>query len=129
MAVARLAHRRGRNDREVIDLQRAGKRDETLQIGEGELDAVRVETSGPGDTASERAHDLFVEQRQQTGAEPFEHDKAQRVRTDIDDGDTPDGSGGVAIRHAARRSQRATSRAWPRRKALPRPERLGLVMK
>ncbi len=63
----------------MIHLQRASQRDETLQIGEGEFDAVRMEPPGPGDVAPERAHDLFVEERQEAGAKPLEYNEAQRI--------------------------------------------------
>ncbi len=137
-AVARLAHRRRRDDRQMIDAERSRQRDEALQIGKGKLDAVAVEAAGRRDAAPEAAHDFLVEQRQQGCAEAFEDDKTQRIGADVDDGDATDGAevaGEVAIGHCVSgRRQPGTAvsaacRRVARRSALPRPDRLGLVMK
>ena len=118
----------------MVDRERPRQRDEALQIGEGERDPVGIEPAGRRDAAAEAAHDLFVEQRQQGAAEPLEDDKAQRVGADIDDGDAADRIARVPVGHQRWRicGRRITARpaaAGPRRNALPRPERLGLVMK
>ena len=58
-AVAGLAHRRGGDDREVIDGQGARQRDEALQIGKGQFGAIRVQFAGTRDAAPERARSPF----------------------------------------------------------------------
>ena len=98
-AVRGFAHRGGCNDREVIDRERPCQRDKALHIGKGERDAVRVEPTGRGNAAAERAHDLFVEERQQRRAEPLVDDKAQRVRADIDDRDPTGHRAVISVGH------------------------------
>ncbi len=73
-------------------------------------------------------------------AEPLEDDEAQRVRPDIDDGDAAERAAmalrsGIALAGRSQRGDRPGTAARPpparaaRRSALPRPDRLGLVMK
>ncbi len=76
-AIARLANRRGGDDRQMIDRQGASQRDETLQIVMRQFDADRVQATTAADPAPQAAHDLFVEHRHQCRAEPLVDDEAQ----------------------------------------------------
>ena len=77
LPVARVTHSGGRHHRQMIDPDRLRERDEAPQIDEGESRAFGVQAAGRGDTPAETAHHLLVDQREQRGAEPLEHDEPQ----------------------------------------------------
>jgi len=83
----------------MIDRERPREGGEPLDIGKSQLDAVGIEPAGHGDAAAQRAHDPFVEQRQQRGAEPFEDRETQRIRADVDDRDAAIRSDQIPIGH------------------------------
>ncbi|MCY1241521.1 hypothetical protein D9M72_544270 [compost metagenome] len=66
------------------------ERVEAMQRPERALDAFFVHASGRIDALAETAHHLFVEQHGRRAAQAFIDDKADGVRTDIDNGNRAD---------------------------------------
>ena len=110
----------------MLDPHGPGQRRESPQIDQSWSPRGAVETTGRGDATRQSTDDLLVDQWKQGGADPFKNDQAQRIRAEIDDADATEPFGGAARFDPV---QRTTSLGWPCRTALPRPDRLGLVIK
>ncbi len=87
LPVAGVAHRRRRQHRQVFDADRPGEGGEAPQVDQRRGHTGGIETAGGRDPARQPAHDLFVEEREQSPAEALEHNQAQRIGAEIDHAD------------------------------------------
>ena len=112
----------------------AGDEGEPAHGVESAGDRLGGEQAGGGEPAAERAERLLVVQRDRCPGQALVDDEPDRVGADVDDGE---GAGRHRPRSMSGHQRGARSRAAGELlaarpascKALPRPERLGLVMK
>ena len=114
------------------------KRAEALERGERGVDGVRRQQAGRLHLAAEAGQHLFVEDRRRRARQPLVDDEADRVRADIDDGDRRPvvepalgriGRSIASSAYAPSTRRRIRLRGDDSLSDLPRPDRLGFVMK
>ena len=124
--VGRLAHRRGGDQRQPADLHPAGEPAEPRDGIDRRFDGRVAQPVGMGEVAAEGADRALVEHRLRRPRPAVIDDEPDRIGADVDD---PDRLAGLRRRASAGPGDQPGSRAPPLRSALPRPDRLGLVMK
>jgi len=138
IAVAGIPHGRGRDGQDVVDLHLPHQAREPIQRMQSPFLARRIQVAGDLEATPQTAQDLFVEYGQRRPYQACVDHQTHRVGTDVDDGRQPviaSPPGGRLCplgRPGRLRHQRSVTSSGDTAEvsiALPRPERLGLVMK
>ena len=129
-SVARVAHRRGRDERRVADSERGGETHEAHYRPVRLAHGLRVQKVAAGEAAAERAEHALVVERHEGVLQPVEDREPDGIRADVDHGHRtgmrrPRHEAGGGLHQA--RAARPLVRCFPR--AAPRPDRLGWLMK
>ena len=131
-----VAHSRRRQQIETLSAHRLGQAHEAVQIDERRINARFVQASGFIQAAAQPAEHLLVEQQQGRAGDSVEDDKADGVGADVNDGDAAPMRTRLRLAAGPRSSHPCHAffrSSWGAfldfLSALPRPERLGLVMK
>jgi len=83
--VARVAHRRGRHDFDVVDADDAQQRRVARQRRQRDAHGLVAQQPAAGDVLAEPGRDLFVEHHAGRARRPVVDHQAHRVRADVDD--------------------------------------------
>ena len=129
-SVARVAHRRGRDELGVTYSERRGETHEAHHRPVRLAHGILVQMVASRETAAERAEHALVVERHEGVLQPVEDREPDGIRADVDHGHRtrmrwPRNEAGGGLHQA--RAARLLVRGFPR--AAPRPDRLGWLMK